>query len=214
MKEQPAALVFGSNGSIGSACFRAMSETCPTFALTHEDSDFEIGVTYSSVIWAQGLNLTKSFFETSESDWDELMDANLHFVRRTVTALVTKNLIQRPASFVFIGSVWAEIAKENKSAYMVSKSALQGLTRSLAIELAPLEIRVNSLSPGVVDNSMTRANLSSDQLTKVEMETPGNCLVTPKEIANVAKFLASEGSVGITGQNITVDHGWAIAKYI
>jgi 3-oxoacyl-[acyl-carrier protein] reductase len=214
VKKQPTALVFGSNGSIGSACFRAMSETCPTFALSHQDSNFSIGGSYSSVIWAQGLNLTRSFLETSDSDWDELMDANLHFVRKTVKALVTNNLMQRPASFVFIGSVWAEIAKANKSAYMVSKSALQGLTRSLAIELAPLEIRVNSISPGVVDNSMTRANLSSDQLTKVNMETPGKCLVTPEDVANVAKFLTSEGSVGINGQCITVDHGWAIAKYI
>lgn len=191
-----------------------MSETCPTFALSHKDSNFALGGTYSSVIWAQGLNQTKNFFDTADSDWAEVMDANFHFVRKTIKALLTDNLVQRAASFVFVSSVWAEIAREDKSAYMVSKSALQGLTRSLAVELAPLEIRVNSVLPGVVENSMTKANLSVDQLSKIKMETPGKRLVTPQNIAHVVKFLASNDSVGINGQSITIDNGWTIAKYI
>lgn len=214
MKTQPAALIWGASGSIGSACVLEISEIFSTYAVSHTEQAIGVGAPYSAVIWAQGVNQTKSFLETSEADWDEVMDANFHFVRKTVKTLVDKQLLEPPASFVFIGSVWGDIAREDKSAYIVSKSALQGLTRSLAIELAPIGIRVNSVLPGIVDNSMTRSNLSQKQLEKVELETPGGRLVSITDVAKTVKFLCTNESMGINGQSIVVDNGWKIARYI
>jgi 3-oxoacyl-[acyl-carrier protein] reductase len=213
MKYSPAALVFGASGSIGKSCFNLMSEVCPTFSVSYKDKNFEVGAPFDSVIWAQGINITKNFMETSESEWENVLEANVHFVRKTVKTLLQGQLIQNPASFVFIGSVWGTLAKADKSAYIVSKSALQGLTKSLAIDLAPRGIRVNSVLPGIVDNSMTRANLSAEQIKKVEIETPGGLLVSPDDVARTVRFLCSRESAGLNGQSITVDNGWSIARY-
>lgn len=214
MENTPAALVFGASGSIGRSCFELMSEVCPTFAVSHSEKYLGRGAPFNSVIWAQGMNLTKNFVETAESDWERILEANLHFVRRTVKSLLQDELIQNPASFVFIGSVWGNLAKANKSAYIVSKSALQGLTKSLAVDLAEFGIRVNCVLPGIVDNSMTRANLSGNQIQNVEIETPGGKLVSPDQVAKIVKFLCSEDSLGLNGQSITVDNGWSIVRYV
>jgi NAD(P)-dependent dehydrogenase (short-subunit alcohol dehydrogenase family) len=191
-----------------------MVKVCPTSSVSHTEPIIGLSGKFSAVVWAQGLNQTKSFLETSEDDWYEIMEANFHFVRKTVKILVNEQLVQRPASFVFISSIWGDYAKNEKSSYVASKSALQGLTRSLAIELAPLGIRVNSVLPGIVDNSMTQSNLSLEQIKKVESETPGGRLITPLEIARIVKFFCSDESIGINGQSITVDNGWTIARYI
>lgn len=214
MKNDSRALVFGSSGSIGSACLEKMAEIGDAFRATRDTSNLDQGAPYDSVIWAQGVNLTKNFLETSDDDWAKIMDANLHFVRRTAKLLVQKQLLEDPASFVFIGSIWGDFARANKSAYIVSKSALQGLTRSLAIELAPFGIRVNSVLPGVVDNEMTRAHLNPDQIEEITSQTPGGRLISPSDIASTVRFLCSKESRGITGQSITVDSGWTIARYI
>lgn len=214
MKNTPAALVFGASGSIGQSCFEALSNDCATYSLSHTENDLSLGAPYSSVVWAQGVNLTKEFVETTESDWNAVLEANLHFVRKSVKTLLKDGLTQSPASFVFIGSVWGDIARVNKSAYIVSKAALQGLTKSLAIDLAPFGIRVNSVLPGIVDNSMTRSNLSEDQIRRIELETPGGSLVSPNQIASMVKFLCSSDSNGVNGQSIAVDNGWSIARHI
>jgi 3-oxoacyl-[acyl-carrier protein] reductase len=214
MRKDSRALVFGASGSLGSACLEKMAEVGEAFQAARDLSNLDQGAPYNSVIWAQGVNSTKNFLETSEDDWAEIMDANLHFVRRTAKLLLQNQLVENPASFVFIGSVWGDFAKTDKSAYIVSKSALQGLTRSLAIELAPSGIRVNSVLPGVVDNEMTRANLNPDQIEKMTSQTPGGRLVSPSDIASTVRFLCSEDSLGITGQSITVDGGWTIARYL
>jgi NAD(P)-dependent dehydrogenase (short-subunit alcohol dehydrogenase family) len=143
-----------------------------------------------------------------------MMEANFHFVRRSVLSLIEDNKVENPASFVFIGSVWSIFSKIDKSAYIVSKSALEGLARSLSVELAPANIRVNCVLPGVIDNSMTRSNLTELQLKRIQHETPGQKLITAVQVANIVKFLCSENSQGINGQSIIVDSGWSIARYI
>lgn len=214
MNHNPAALVFGASGSIGNACFDVMTDACPTYSVPHTETSLGLGAPYSSVIWAQGINMTKDFVDTSEADWNEILEANLHFVRKTVKTLLTEGLVQNPASFVFIGSVWGNLARVNKSAYIVSKSALQGLTKSLAIDLAPHGIRVNSVLPGILNNSMTRSNLSKEQIKNIEKDTPGGLLVSPEAVARTVKFLCSQDSVGVNGQSIAVDNGWSIARHI
>lgn len=207
-------LIFGASGSIGGACFNLMSQVSSAFTHSHSDTEIGNGAPYDSVIWAQGLNKTEGFLTTPEESWEEILEANLHFVRRSVEKLVKGEFVIKPASFVFVGSVWGRLARQDKSAYVVSKSALEGLTKSLAIDLAPHGIRVNSVLPGVVDNPMTRSNLSEDQIKKIEIETPGQKLVTPENVAHTVRFLCSGDSIGINGQSIVLDNGWSIARYI
>jgi NAD(P)-dependent dehydrogenase (short-subunit alcohol dehydrogenase family) len=214
METRPSALVFGASGGIGAACFKSLSSEFVTFPGDRSKGHLQSNSVFDAVIWAQGVNQTKQFTESSEEDWEYVLDSNLHFVRRTIVEMIECNLVNTPASFVFISSIWSKFSKTDKSAYIVSKSALEGLARSLAIELAPRGIRVNCVLPGVVDNKMTRMNLTENQIHRVQSETPTGNLVSEDQVASAVKFLSSKNSMGINGQSIVIDNGWTIARYI
>ena len=214
MKKQPTALVFGSSGSIGGACVDLLSSDHEVFKGSRTFEDLNLGAPFDSVVWAQGINQTKHFMDSSESDWESILDANLHFVRRSVVRLIEDNLVKKSASFVFVGSVWGRLSRYEKSAYIVSKAALEGLAIGLAVDLAQFGIRVNCVMPGVVDNLMTRENLTPEQILKIQTETLGGELISAKEVANVVRFLCSSDSSGVNGQSIVIDKGWSIARHI
>lgn len=95
--------------------------------------------------------------------------------------------------------------------YVAAKSALSGLTRALAVDLAPMGIRVNSIAPGYVRTAMTEKSYSDPELNAQRrrhtlLDRWGN----PEEIADVAVFLASDASSYMTGQELVVDGGWTI----
>jgi NAD(P)-dependent dehydrogenase (short-subunit alcohol dehydrogenase family) len=211
---KPSVLIFGASGAIGSACFHLLKADYQVTAAEREYDFFQNSSHYDAVIWAQGKNLTKAFIETSEEDWEDLFEANFTFVRRKLHDLLITQRLRKPARLVFIGSVWSQIARVDKSAYIATKSALSGLTRSLAVELSLQGIAVNCVLPGPVDNLMTRANLTKTQFDKLVSESPTGKLVSEKQVAEVVRFLISSNSEGISGQSIEVDFGWALSKHV
>ena len=95
--------------------------------------------------------------------------------------------------------------------YVAAKSALAGLTRALAVDLAPMGIRVNSIAPGYVNTAMTEKSYSDPELhSQRQRHTLLDRWGSPKEIADVATFLASDSSSYMTGQELVVDGGWTI----
>jgi short-subunit dehydrogenase len=213
MDSRATALIFGSSGSIGSACKDLLFADYEIFAGPQNPNEIPGAPVFDTVIWAQGINRTLSFIETSEEDWECVLEANFHLVRKSIQILLRRNQFASPSSLVFVGSVWSNLSRRDKSAYIVSKSALEGLCRALAVELAPLKIRVNCVLPGVVENQMTKSNLTDQQMKNVKSQTPGGDLVSPIDVANTIKFLSSSSSQGITGQSIIVDNGWSIARF-
>ena len=210
--EKRDAIVFGSNGAIGSECVRVLSEK---FEVHKADRNTEFSPNtskFSTAVWAQGLNYTRNFLDTSEQDWKDIFESNFDYVRKTVKVLLDFNLVNSPSNFIFIGSIWSELSRSNKSAYISSKSALTGLTRALAVELGERRIRVNCLLPGVIDNKMSRNNLTVDQMDNLISATPTRELITENNVAQIVEFLALNDSCGISGQNIVVDNGWSIAR--
>ena len=206
------AIVFGSTGSIGSECVKTLSSNFQVLEATRNTDLSRLDQKFSAAVWAQGMNLTQNFLDTSEQDWNSIFEANFDYIRRTVRDLVLANATTAPSSFIFIGSIWSQLARDNKSAYISSKSALAGLTRALSVELGKQNIRVNCLLPGVIDNKMTRQNLTEAQMTDLLASTPTEALVTEKNIARIVEFLAINESSGISGQSIVVDNGWSIAR--
>jgi NAD(P)-dependent dehydrogenase (short-subunit alcohol dehydrogenase family) len=172
------------------------------------------GGKFDAVIWAQGWNLTEILLETNNKDWEEIFHGNLNIVRESLIELLNSNKLQPTCALVVVSSIWGQIAKENKSAYISSKSALNGLVRALAVELGSNGMRINAVSPGIVDNVMSRKNLSSHQIEEVARNTPSGKLVTAENVANLIYFLASSKSEGINGQILTIDNGWTISRYV
>ena len=203
-------LIFGSSGALGRACLSIIEKSGWTIQVASRDIEhLTASKKFQAVIWAQGKNLTKPFVDTTAEDWSSVLDANLMFVIKSLKILLERDLVDNDARLVVISSIWSKIHRSNKSAYIVSKSALNGLVKSVASDLSYKGIAINSVSPGVVDTPMTRANLSLDEIAEIKNESLGGNLVTPENIAHVVEFLISRKSDGINAQDIVVDNGWA-----
>lgn len=107
-----------------------------------------------------------------------------------------------------ISSLYGQISRAGRAAYTMSKHALIGLIKTASIELGQYNIKVNAISPGFVDTSLTRKNNDDEKIKIMQENIPLNRLANPIDIANAAYFLCSEKNTYITGQDITVDGGF------
>lgn len=107
-----------------------------------------------------------------------------------------------------ISSLYGQISRTGRTAYTMSKHALIGLIKTASIELGQYNIKVNAISPGFVDTSLTRKNNDDEKIKIMQENIPLNRLANPIDIANAAYFLCSEKNTYITGQDITVDGGF------
>lgn len=164
-----------------------------------------------------GIYLSKPFMEHSTQDFKNLMDVNLYGAVHMVQAcfeLLSKSPAPRVINMASTAGKWGS---KNQSAYNASKHALVGLTRCLALELAPKAITVNAICPGFVQTSMLEdlkssaaqsAQLSAEEFYRSALaRIPLGRVMRAQEIASTAVFLASEHASGITGQSIHVDGG-------
>lgn len=169
---------------------------------------------FDAVVWAQGLNLNDSIVEYKADEFDEVLNANVKFVVSTLSSLLIKNKILPGAKICIVSSIWQDAIRPNKLSYSVSKSALSGLVKSVALDLSSQEIFVNAILPGVIDTPMTRGVLTEKQVLSVGERTSFRRLVRPEELANVIFFLCSELNSCITGQSIVADLGFANVRPI
>ena len=217
-------ILFGATGQIGSVINKRLSEKFEIIQIsskkiiTSANAEAEIldqvknKNSIDGVIWSQGINQNDSILDFKLSQFEAMIDANLKFILYTTNAILDLELLKNPSSLVIISSIWQEFAKKNKLSYSISKAALSALVKSLALDLSERNIRVNSILPGVVDNEMTRQNLSQDEILKITDRTPGRKLISSVNIADTAHFLLDQKSQGINGQSIFVDNGWSINR--
>jgi len=107
-----------------------------------------------------------------------------------------------------LSSIWASRAKARRGAYAAAKAGLEGLTRVLALELAPDNVLVNALAPGFVDTDLTRANNTPAECAALAAAIPMGRLAQPAELAQAALFLCSPRNTYLTGQTLVVDGGF------
>jgi NAD(P)-dependent dehydrogenase (short-subunit alcohol dehydrogenase family) len=208
-------LIFGSSGTLGSECAKYFAEKKWNVLTSDRNvKDVDSYKNLNAVVWAQGSNLTASLQQMEKAQWVEIWEANFFFVVKTLKTLLDNNSLAANARLVVFSSVWEEVARKDKSAYISSKAAIGGFIRSMASELGDKNISINGVLPGIIDSPMTRKNLSSAQVNQIIDQTPGNKLVKPEEIATIAEFLASKNSQGINGQSITVDNAWTISRNV
>jgi NAD(P)-dependent dehydrogenase (short-subunit alcohol dehydrogenase family) len=110
--------------------------------------------------------------------------------------------------------MWAQYARPEKLSYSISKAATSAVARSLAVDLGPLGIQVNAISPGPIDSPMTRKNLSREQVERITSEAPLKRFVSLDEVVRIASKFAMGDMSGITGQDILVDAGWSVSKLV
>jgi NAD(P)-dependent dehydrogenase (short-subunit alcohol dehydrogenase family) len=148
--------------------------------------------------------------ETDAALIDELMAVNVRGPLLLIAALVPAMTAQGNGSIINLSSVSGLVGTPRRAAYAASKAALDGATRSLAIELGPSGIRVNSVAPGVVDTALWANNKAvAGVVETIEAQTPLRRWATPEDIADVIVFLASDAARFITGETISADGGLA-----
>src|SRR5205085_4203424 len=117
---------------------------------------------------------------------------------------------RRTGCIVNVSSISALVGTPNRAAYAASKGAMDAATRSLAVELGPLGIRVNAVAPGVVDTALWAKNKAIPGVVEgIEGQTPLRRWATPEDIADVIVFLASDAARFVTGETICADGGMA-----
>tara|TARA_R110001632_G_scaffold232905_1_gene375122 strand:+ start:8592 stop:9266 length:675 start_codon:yes stop_codon:yes gene_type:complete len=157
-----------------------------------------------------GINKINSLGNIQEKDFDKIMQVNVK-APFLISQYVSKFMKKRgKGKIVNIASIWGDKTIEERLCYTTSKSALIGMTKTLAVELAKDNIQVNTVSPGFTDTKLTRTILSDNQIKKLLSKVPMNRMANPYEIANIVVFLCSELNTYITGQNIIIDGGFSI----
>ena len=151
-----------------------------------------------------------TFREIDEKAWDKVSDTNLKGVFLCCKAFDKYSLPNTYRSIINISSIRVAIGMEGNSHYTAAKAALIGLSRVLARELGPSEIRVNSILPGAITTPDQAAYGDVAALHKMILESQSlKRLGMPVDIANLVSFLVSPDASFITGQSILCDGGWA-----
>ena len=160
----------------------------------------------SVVINNAGITQDNIFMRMSDSAWDEVFSININASMVICRKFIRGMIKNKWGRIINISSVVASTGNPGQSNYVASKGALNGLTKSLALEVATRGVTVNCISPGFIDTAMT-AKLTEDQKLKIIEKIPMGRMGNGGDISSLALFLASNESCYITGQNIHVNGG-------
>jgi NAD(P)-dependent dehydrogenase (short-subunit alcohol dehydrogenase family) len=159
-----------------------------------------------------GINMKKDFTATTDEDFERILHTNIAAVFAMSREVVKCMIEKGKGSIINISSMASQYGIPKVIAYTASKSAIEGMTRAMAVELSPMGIRINCIAPGFIATDMSEKALNGDaeRKQKVMSRTPLGRLGDPSDIGETALFLASEGARYITGIVIPVDGGNAI----
>lgn len=155
-----------------------------------------------------GIFPFKPFIELTEADWDNVLDVNLKSVFLCSQAAV--KIMKDGSKIVSISSIASFVGFEGLTHYCASKGGINGMTRALALELAPRKISVNAVAPGLINTPGANAGLNDEAIKQMMTMIPWKRMGLPEDIAGAVVYLASPGADYVTGQVIVVDGGWTL----
>jgi NAD(P)-dependent dehydrogenase (short-subunit alcohol dehydrogenase family) len=159
-----------------------------------------------------GINQKKVFEEVTDEEFQRILTTNVTAVF-SISREVVKDMLKRKSGCIInISSMAAQYGLPKVIAYSASKTAIDGMTRAMAVELSPNGIRVNAIAPGFIYSAMTEKALNSDpeRKAKVFNRTPMGHMGQPEDIGAAALYLASDGAKYVTGVVLPVDGGNSI----
>jgi len=160
------------------------------------------------IINCAGINTIATLNELKDMDLGSMIQIDLFAPLKIIQCLNGKMGKTRTGYVVNISSIWSFVSKEGRIGYTAAKSAINGVTRTLALEYATNNILVNSVAPGYVNTELTKQNNSETEIANISSLIPLKRLAEPEEIANLVYFLSSEDNTYITGQTIIIDGGY------
>ena len=154
-----------------------------------------------------GISGTKLFTDVTDEEWNKIVNNNLYSAF-CVTQEVAKNMIhEKNGCIINISSVWGIVGASCETIYSITKAGIDGMTKSLAKELGPSNIRVNSIAPGIIDTDMNK-KLSNEDIKNIEEEIPLEHIGKTLDISKCVEWLLEDNYT--TGQVISINGGWII----
>ncbi len=219
-------LILGGKGDIGSAIankFRSdgmevIEVGRSDFNLAHPEQIANFfktqGDSYDILVHSGGMNNLKEFAELSDKEIRESIEVNLHGFLQVARLCLPYWRRSNSGRVLVISSLYGFLGRRGRLPYVISKHALNGVVKTLAIEWAEFGVIVNAISPGYIDTKMTSANNSPETIKRFISGIPLRRLGTPKDIAEVASFLCSSKNSYLTGQDIVVDGGFSAGGFL
>ena len=154
-----------------------------------------------------GISENKLFTDASDQDWTRMININLYSVF-CVTQEVLPNMIHnKKGCIVNISSIWGMVGASCETIYSVTKAGINGMTKALAKELGPSNVRVNAIAPGIIDTDMNK-NLTQEDIKNIEEEIPLEKIGKGLDIARCVEWIIQDEYT--TGQIISINGGWII----
>ena len=145
--------------------------------------------------------------DVGEDEWLRLFDVNVHGMYRCICTALPGMIRRQAGAIITVASMWGQVGASCEVCYSATKGAVIAMTKALAQELGPSNVRVNCVSPGLITTDMT-ANLTADDLRELHEATPLGRSGTPEDVAKAMVYLADADFV--TGQVLAVNGGFVI----
>jgi 3-oxoacyl-[acyl-carrier protein] reductase len=209
-RQQEAEAVVQAIRAIGRAAIAVQADVADSGAVAElvGQTEAQLGPV-SLLVNNAGISQQGLFQDTGDEDWDRILAVNVTGVRNVTQAVLPHMISEKSGCIVNISSMWGLRGASCEVAYACTKAAVIGLTRSLALELAPSHIRVNCVAPGCIETDMMRV-LSQETRAMLVEETPLGRLGTPEDVAHAVAFFASDKASFLTGQVLTADGGFIV----
>lgn len=153
-----------------------------------------------------GISLIRVIQDTTPADWDKIFGVNVKGVYHCCRAVADKMIGCGGGSIINVASIWGEAGASCEAAYSASKGAVIAFTKALSKELAPSKVRVNCVSPGVIDTAMN-AHLTGEEMEQLIEAIPAGRIGYPEDVAKACLYLAEAEYV--TGEVLSVGGGFA-----
>jgi NAD(P)-dependent dehydrogenase (short-subunit alcohol dehydrogenase family) len=161
-----------------------------------------------------GMNIPEPFVDVSEAHLDDMIALNVRAAFLVAQAAVRKMLQdpdrrERGGSIINVTSQMGRVGAERRTVYCMTKHAIEGLTKAMAVELAPINIRVNAIAPTFLETPMTASFFADPEFrTWVTSRIPLGRIGRIDEVTGAVVFLASPAASLITGTSLAIDGGW------
>ena len=154
-----------------------------------------------------GISESKLFTDVTDEEWDKMIKNNLYSAFCTTQEVVKNMITRKEGCIINVSSVWGMIGSSCESIYSITKAGIDGMTKSLAKELGPSNIRVNSIAPGIIDTDMNKC-YNNDEIDDIKNEIPLERIGKTIDIAKCIEWLIEDEYT--TGQIISINGGWVI----
>jgi len=154
-----------------------------------------------------GISEIKVFTDVTDEDWNRMINTNLYSAFCTTQEVLPNMIHNKNGCIINISSIWGMVGASCETIYSITKAGLDGMTKSLAKELGPSNVRVNSIAPGCIDTDMNK-NCDEKEINELKQEIPLGKIGRTLDIAKCVNWIIEDEYT--TGQVISINGGWII----